>query len=101
MRFLEIQTLFESKISASFRFELLELHYLPYCFGNGSLVYRIHDYNIKIVFNGKDGWIETYITAKHQSCSPGNNEYSCIFNDIPDKFFDIGFSELVSKLKEE
>ena len=98
MDFLEITRLFEDQIKTDFEFELLELHYIPYAFGSGTKSYRINGRNIKIVLDGRDGIIETYISDRHEKYDSSN--WSNIFHGTISDFKEKGIEKLKGNFKE-
>ena len=97
MDFLEITSRFENQLSDEFDFELLELHYLPYAFGSGTKAYRIKGRNIKIIFDGRDGLIETEISLPHEKYK--NCNWTSIFNGTTVDFFNKGIEEIKKRMK--
>ena len=56
----------EIKLANLTKFELVEFHYLPYCFGNGFLVYRIGGQFHKLTFNGRENELNWDISSKNE-----------------------------------
>ena len=52
--FEQFKLFFEQEILSQAPFQLLELNYTPYCFGNGHAVYRQKGRNIEILYDGKE-----------------------------------------------
>jgi hypothetical protein len=66
LEFLEIISDFEKQIKKDLKYELLEMHYVPYSFGSGFVAYRINGRIVKIIFDGKDNLIESKISSRHE-----------------------------------
>lgn len=98
MDFLELTGSFEKRIKENFEFELLELHYLPDAFGSGTKAYRINGKNVKIIFDGRDGLLETLISGRHEKYSSSNRTKT--FNGTATDFIDNEIEKLKIKLKE-
>jgi hypothetical protein len=69
----------EHKLKDQVDFDLLEFHFLSYSFGCGTLTYRIHGYNYKFTYDGKDNLL---------TCERSNNHEkypNCNWNKIFEK----------------
>ena len=97
MDFLELTDRFEKNIKQNFEIELLELHYIPYSFGSGTKAYRINGRNIKIIFDGRDGLLETLISGHHEKYSSSN--WTTTFNGTATDFVDKEIEKIKVKLK--
>jgi hypothetical protein len=97
MDFLELTDIFEKSIEEDFELELLELHYIPYAFGSGTKAYRINGRNIKIIFDGRDGLLETLISGRQEKYNSSN--WTTTFNGTTTDFIDKEIEKLKSKLK--
>src|SRR6476659_5933428 len=92
MDFLELRTQFESKLNNTFKFERLELHYMPYSFGTGIIAYRIKGRLIRIIYNGRDNEIEVYSSKPHEKYP--NASWAIIFTGHPSELLDKGITRL-------
>ena len=66
MNFEEFRNLIENQLNSLVEFELLEYHYQPSSFGNGTLAYRIKGRNHKFVYDGREKEMTWFISAPHQ-----------------------------------
>lgn len=77
MNFENFRADLESKLNSIAEFELIEFHYLHYCFGNGILAYRIKGRIHKFVYDGRDNFLTWLISKEHQKYSDAKlTEYS-------------------------
>lgn len=90
--FLELKVHIETQLKNNFKFELLELQYAPYAFGNGMIAYRIKGRVVKIIYDGRDNQIELMVSANHVKY--GRAEWTTIFSGQPTDFISIGIEEL-------
>ena len=90
--FLEIKDQLESQLKNDFKFELLELQYAPYAFGNGMIAYRIKGRIVKIIYDGRDNQIELMVSTNHVKYDRA--EWTTIFSGIPTDIISIGIKEL-------
>ena len=72
----------ETKLTYLPKFELVEFHYLPYCFGNGLLVYRIGGQFHKFVFDGRDNELTWYMTRKKEKYETANFDFFKTFKGL-------------------
>lgn len=56
----------EDFFSNQYKYELLEIHYLGYSFGHTILVYRIKGRNIKFQYDGREGFLDIFISKHHE-----------------------------------
>ncbi len=66
MNFLEFCKDIESRIKEVQPIELLELNYLPYCFGHGQVYYRVGGHIFNFSFDGRDNILTISKSDKHQ-----------------------------------
>jgi hypothetical protein len=97
MEFLEIVSDFESQISEEFKYELLEMHFVPYSFGAGFVAYRINGRTVKIIFDGKDKLIESKISNWHEKYPP--KSLDTFFIGSVNDFIDKGIMGVRNELK--
>lgn len=90
MNFLELKEQFENKINDAF--ELLELHYAPYAFGSGMVVYRVKGQIIKVVYDGRDDYIELFVSSQHDKYA--NASWTTIYTVNMTDFLDAGLEKL-------
>lgn len=96
LSFLDFVSQFESQIKAIFQIELLDLHYTPYSFGSGLVVYKIKGKTIRIVYDGRDNHIEAKFSKQHQkypTCVWFN-----LFSGNPSEFMKNGVKFLIDEI---
>jgi hypothetical protein len=81
MDLLELKERLETELNKSVKFQLLELHYLPYLFGSGVLAYMILSRNVKITYDGKDNQIQCHVSLKQDKYT--NAVWTLIFTGTP------------------
>ena len=59
----------ETKLNSIAEFELMEFHYLHYCFGSGILAYRIKGRIHKFVYDGQYNILTWLISKENQKYS--------------------------------
>ncbi len=96
MHFLALKDSFELKIQDHFRIELLELHYAPYSFGSGMAAYQIGGRVFKMVFDGRENYLECLISAPHEAYEDAN--WTIVFSGQPSDFLENGIADLKKKL---
>ena len=97
--FLELIGQFEIKLKDEFKFELLELHYLPYAFGYGMTAYRISGRLVKVVCDAKDFRMEIFISGKHEKyANVSDSNWTNIFSGTYADFADKAITQLKNKL---
>ena len=96
MNFLDFKDQLESEIAKNYKFDMLELHYLPYAFGSGLTVYRISGVIVKIVFDGKDNQFDILISKPHGKYP--NAPLATIFAGQAENILDKGLSKLYQQL---
>ena len=94
--FLELKDQIELQLKNDFKFELLEIQYAPYAFGNGMIAYRIKGRVVKIIYNGRDNQIELMVSAHHVKYDRA--ELTTVFWCLPTDFISIGIEELKKSL---
>lgn len=92
MDFLQFKEQFEATLNDAFKFELLELHYMPYSFGTGIVAYRIKGKLIRIVYNGRDNEIEVISSKPHEKYP--NASWTTIFTGSPSELLNKGIGQL-------
>jgi hypothetical protein len=94
MNFLELKEQFENKLKDKFKFELLELHYVPYAFGSGLIAYRITGRNVKAIYDGKENQVQLLVSSNHDKYA--NASWTSIFTGTPTNFIENGVIKLKS-----
>jgi hypothetical protein len=84
MNFLQIKEQFESRLTS--KFEVLELHYVPYAFGSGFIAFRTNGQIVKIIYDGKENQVQLLISARHDKYP--NASYSTIYEGLPTDFIE-------------
>ena len=95
MSFIQLTDKFENDLNE--KFEILELHYLPYLFGSGTKCYRIKGRNIKVDFDGRDELLEIYISPYHEKYP--TNKWELIFTDKYENFHEKDLKIIKEKMK--
>ncbi len=95
--FLELKDQIELQLKNNFSFELLELQYAPYAFGNGMIAYRIKGRVVKIIYDGKDNQIELMVSAYHVKYDRA--ELTTVFSGLPTDFINNGIAALKNNFK--
>ena len=94
MNFENFRVDLETKLNLFVKYELIEFHYLEYCFGNGLLVYRINGIFHKFTYDGRDNLLTWWISKKHQKYPEAKfTEYSNFSGLV------INNEELLAKIK--
>jgi hypothetical protein len=57
-----IEAIFKDKVA----FELVEFRFLPYSFGNGTLVLRVHGFVFRFIYDGRDNILICERSNKHE-----------------------------------
>jgi hypothetical protein len=96
MNFLEFKDQLENEIAKNYKFDMLELRYMPYAFGSGLTVYRISGKIVKIVFDGKNNQFDIMISQPHAKYP--NAPLLSIFSGQADDILDKGLSKLYQQL---
>jgi len=82
MNFEDFRSDLETKLKLIVEFELIEFHYLQYCFGNGTLAYRIKGRIHKFIFDGRDNSLTWLISKNHQKYSDVKLTEYCRFSGL-------------------
>ncbi len=82
MNFENFRADLESNLNSNAEFELIEFHYLHYCFGNGVLAYRIKGRIHKFVYDGRDNILTWLISKEHQKYSDAKLTLYCKFSGL-------------------
>ena len=91
MGFLEFKKQFESKLEGKIPVELLELHFMAYAFGNGSIVYKIKGINYQFIFDGRENLLVCERSKPHEKYPHCNWEelFAQTGLDVSDKQIDL------------
>jgi hypothetical protein len=68
--FLELKDKLERNLKPDF--ELLELNYLPYAFGSGLVAYRKDGRSIKLIYDGKEQYLQLFHSGKERKYPSSN-----------------------------
>ena len=93
---MQIISRLEEEIKSNCKFELLEMHYLPYSFGSGTTVYRLKGRNLKVNFDGRNRVIDVKLSPKHEKHSTDKGD--TIFDGTTSAFFDNGITLIINAL---
>jgi hypothetical protein len=66
MDILEFKEDIERRIGVYSQFELQEVNYRAYCFGNGVLAYRIRGYCFQFIYDGKEDQLIILQSNRHE-----------------------------------
>jgi len=72
MDFQQFKNGLEGLLKEKAEFELQEFQYFPYCFGHGTLAYRIKGYNVRFTYDGRDNLLtceRSNFHEKYTKCS--------------------------------
>ena len=82
MNFENFRADLETKLYSIVEFELIEFHYLNYCFGNGILAFRIKGRIHKFIYDGRDNILTWLISKEHQKYSSVKLTEYCKFSGL-------------------
>ena len=93
MNFLELMSNFEEKFTGKAKFELLETRHSPYAFGSGFSSYRVKGIILRVVFDGKDNFIEVQKSKPHEKYP--NCNWKILFSGTQNEFIQKNIDEFL------